>query len=487
MLRVAEPTTSKPPLSWTRRKRLSPESDEAKVEMRSSCCRILVVSTLQQSMATSVLLPTLPILISDTLGMSTTSTGMAFLSLALGSMIGFGLSITASKVFSTAYILQVCFACRAIAGIIHSGISFVPENVSFPMIISSRFIHGLSQASMATCQSWVATRLSPSERQVAVGNLAQSLIIGLIVGPPLGSVLSAMTVWLLPLVNVTYHFSTVLAETVLPGQVIAITSLMLMYFTTSMFHEPKGPMIQNRQNTGVQDHATTFGVCKMFATTVCAQALATFGFVSSESLLSLFLLGAYGWDERQSGFVFLYAAILLLGAMRMYQRAIASTRYLSAIKLFMTLIGLLSVLSTCYATRTISTNTVGSICAFLIGFGCMGMSYGLTIVSANSCLSISLPAHLQAPGNAVKEASNMLARALGPMIATFLLSTDNVRLGTCGIIGAKGMIPNNSDAGGTLFRPCGAHIAFIVLSTSLLLSSFIMLSPLDYAAVVTSK
>jgi DHA1 family tetracycline resistance protein-like MFS transporter len=264
------------------------------------------------------------------------------------------------------------------------------------MLFIARIINGISGASYAAAQAYVADITDDESRARGMGLIGAAFGVGLIIGPAIGaglSVISAATPFIfagvLAAVNLVLAWR-LLPESRRPGAARPSIGRIAM-IRTSLASRTLGPLV-----------AMSF--------------IATFAFVGMEATFALLGAERFGFGPAAMGMLFAFVGVAAaLGQGVLVGRLVA--RYGETQVLLWGLIGTAVGL----ALLAVAFNTAVMLLALLV----LGVFSGLAFATLSALISHAAPDDLQGGVLGVAASSSGLARVFGPILAGALFQYVN--------------------------------------------------------------
>lgn len=438
----AAPLLQTPAGPWETSDASAPAAGKGKEESARNL-RVLLVGIFLQGICNLIYLPTISLLITVTMERQEPVVGYAFGLFGVGCLSAYAVMSQLTARFTIFDILQTCQHIRVVSGVLY-GLVLFDTPLAVPMLLLSRLLQGVSFLYMPLAQTWIAIKLPPEERAPAIAKIGMMAITALALAPLVGGAL----VWLGRLLGCPLR----VGETALPAALVVAVSLYMHRLTSRFSDRSRLP----QRPAGQPSAPFPFG---FYFCCLPALSIAYGGMTSFEVAVPLWCFQAYGWGEEVNvfGLTFGVAAPMLFSGMVYQQFWVGRGERWSLPFKWHILLG------TLFASRLIvnyaDLQSAASWPVWFAGVVIFGFLQINIYVSANTAISLEVPAEHMAFAQGMKEATAFIARALGPMSVSALWAaheTNGLRaLGFC----------EHSHSPGR-FDPCSTHTALIFLTGS---------------------
>ena len=264
------------------------------------------------------------------------------------------------------------------------------------LLFVARIINGISGASYATAQAYVADITTTEGRARGMGLIGAAFGIGFIIGPALGALLSLVSS------STPFFFASGLAA----------LNLVLAWRLLPESRRP-GSITAPMGRFAMMRHALT---SRMLAPLVWLSFLATFAFVGMEATFALLGSDRFGYGPATMGMLFAYVGVAAaVGQGFLVGRVVA--RY-GEVRVMVwglggTAVGL--------AVLAVAFNVV----VVLVALAILGVFSGLAFATISALISHAAPVDMQGGVLGVAASASGLARVGGPILAGVLFEYIN--------------------------------------------------------------
>jgi MFS family permease len=164
-----------------------------------------------------------------------------------------------------------------------------------PMLFVSRTLSGVFGANISTAQAYVADVTTKEGRAKGMGMIGMAFGLGFVLGPAMGGILAKSV------------------DTWAPGAAAALLSAVACTIAATRLPESLPPAMRRAASRGRHPIFELRAALtrREVAGLVLLFFFLIFGFANLESMLSLFLAHRFHYDERESGWVFVYIGVCI--------------------------------------------------------------------------------------------------------------------------------------------------------------------------------
>ena len=259
----------------------------------SRCVAVLALHQLCTPLCATAFVPTLPLLLTQTLGHDVSVVGHLYAVFSTACLVGMLAVAPLMRYASPRAALLLALSLRSAAGALHLAGCARATAASLPLLFASRLAHGLSQSVLVLSAVWVGARVPPHERPRHIGMLGVAQTPGMLLGPSTGSLLAGA-------------LASPLAQAAAPGAVTLALGLLGIAATLVYFDD--GTLLPQASEAEVTARVDRWlvGLCAwyMFASTM--------GLLAFESVLGLALFDMYSLEADAALVVWLPLALSAL-------------------------------------------------------------------------------------------------------------------------------------------------------------------------------
>jgi multidrug resistance protein len=268
---------------------------------------------------------------------------------------------------------------------------------ALPLLFVARIIDGATGGNISTAQAYIADVSTPENRSRSMGLIGAAFGLGFTFGPMIGGVMSHISY------GAPFYFAAALAA----------TNVVLLYFILpeSLSKEYRSsPHIRTRLAEVFQH-----GHGRLFGTIVVTYLFQISGFAIMTTLFALFTEKHFGFDARQTGYVFGFIGIIsvilqggLIGRLvKMFgETALART-------------GLVLL-----AASLAFLPLVASVPALLLACALIAIANGLVNPTLNGLASQMIDRSWQGRAMGLMQSAGSVGRLVGPLLGGWLLMFD---------------------------------------------------------------
>ncbi len=268
---------------------------------------------------------------------------------------------------------------------------------SLPLLFLARIIDGASGGNISTAQAYIADVSTPENRSRSMGLIGAAFGLGFTFGPMIGGIMSRISY------GAPFYFAAVLAA----------VNVVLLYFILpeSLSAEYRSQPHKRSRLAEVFQH----GHGRLFGTIVATYFFSITGFAIMTTLFALFTEKHFGFDARQTGYVFGFIGIIsviLLGGLigrlvKMFgETALART-------------GLLLL-----ALALFSLPLVTTLPMLLLVSAALAIANGLVTPTLNGLASQMIDRSWQGRALGLMQSAGSAGRLVGPLLGGWLLMFD---------------------------------------------------------------
>jgi len=268
---------------------------------------------------------------------------------------------------------------------------------SLALLFVARIIDGASGGNISTAQAYIADISTPENRSRSMGIIGAAFGLGFTFGPMIGGVMSRISY------GAPFYFAAALAA----------VNVVLLYFilpeSLAAEHRSK-PADRSRMNEIFQH-----GHGRLFGTIVATYFFTITGFAIMTTLFALFTEKHFGFDARQTGYVFgfigIISVILQGGLIGRLIKMFGETA-LARSGLLLLSIGLAAL------------QLVPSVSMLLVVSGLIAIANGLSTPTLNGLASQMIDRGWQGRALGIMQSAGSMGRLIGPLLAGWLLTFD---------------------------------------------------------------
>lgn len=268
------------------------------------------------------------------------------------------------------------------------------------MVFAGRILDGITGGNISTAQAYIADVTSRKNRAKGMGLIGAAFGIGFVLGPAIGGILSKFGN------HVPFLFAAAMA----------LCNAIALYFLLPESLKKGAPNAEKRSMSRFTELFDSLTDSRFRMVTLINFLIVT-GFSIMTTSFALYTMNRFGYDPAQNGYLFAYIgllAILIQGGVfgRLADRLGESP--LVTIGCFMLALSL-------FAVPFVGPNS-GGLTALLIGIAFFSIGNSIASPALSSLASKSASEHEQGKALGVMQSGASLARAVGPLIAGYLLN-----------------------------------------------------------------
>ena len=379
---------------------------------KDKCIAYIYLSWFITPIGTQAYMPTMPLLVRDTLDAGVEMLGYVYSVKMFCSVIGFTVLIPLFKCATPRQISLAMLWMRLLSGLLHAAACWAVTSYSLPLLFVRSALHGISLGTIGLAPTWIGRRLDDSEKAKHQTGILGVLALGMALGPALGSGIAV----LLP-----KDAAGRLASQGAPGYVTAVTSLALIVLTHVLFDddEPMSPGSpgakgDERKPKLSAEHKTVTAMTIVIAIT---SFLATLG---AESVQALLFKDMYGYEADGT-----FIAFVAIGISSMFGAGaflwLSKRLSLAALAVLWNVWGVIPLITFIpwwamgefpFVTEYVPYGQV----VFGMFLSFIGSQWSLS--AHNSIISIRLPVEHVATIMPIQQLAGQLGRACGPIFFT---------------------------------------------------------------------
>jgi len=270
------------------------------------------------------------------------------------------------------------------------GYAFAP---SFVWLVVARGMAGVCGANITAAQAYIADVTDERSRAAGMGMLGAAFGLGFVFGPAIGGVLSVHSA------NLPF----------LVAGALAAFNLVLAFF---ILREPRSAAERTHARTLTWEGLVRAVSTPRVLALMILFFVITFGFANLESTFSFYLNRRFGYDRRETSFMFVYIGVLMVLVQGGLVRRLAPRLGERKLILLGTLLMGVGFLLMWYAQESLM---------LYLSITVVAVGNGLNTPSLSSLISRSTSGSDQGGVLGVAQAFGALARVLGPVAGTSLL------------------------------------------------------------------
>jgi DHA1 family tetracycline resistance protein-like MFS transporter len=268
------------------------------------------------------------------------------------------------------------------------------------MLFAGRILDGITGGNISTAQAYIADVTSRKHRAKGMGLIGAAFGVGFVLGPAIGGILSKYGT------SVPFCFA---------GGMALVNAVALYFLLPESVK--KNATVHNAKRTSrvtelfesVRDPAFRY-ITGIYFLVVVAFSIMTTSF-------SLYTLERFGYDAEKNGYLFFYVGILAFLLQGGLFGKLAA--WLGEAKLV--IIGCLMLTTSLFLVPYVGPQN-GGLTGLLLGIALFSIGNSLASPALTSLASKSAHDHDQGKALGIMQSAASLARAIGPVIAGFLLN-----------------------------------------------------------------
>ncbi len=267
------------------------------------------------------------------------------------------------------------------------------------LIFAGRILDGITGGNISTAQAYIADVTTRENRAKGMGLVGASFGIGFVLGPAIGGILSKYGN------SVPFFFA---------GGLSVLNAAALYLFLPESLK--KGRVVGPRTVNRFREVINSFGDARFRIITI-VYALVVVGFSIMTTAFVLFTMKRFGYDAEQNGYLFVYIGVLAViiqgGLFARLSKWLGETRLVA--------IGCLLLTVSLFAVPFVGRKS-GGLVALLIGIAFFSIGNSIASPALTSLASKNASDADQGKALGVMQSGASLARAIGPVIAGYLLN-----------------------------------------------------------------
>lgn len=265
------------------------------------------------------------------------------------------------------------------------------------MVFAGRILDGITGGNISTAQAYIADVTSRKNRAKGMGLIGAAFGLGFVLGPAIGGILS----------KYGNHVPFIFAGA------MAFCNAVALYFFLPESLKKNGTVRKLNRFTELFDSLTD----ARFRMVAIVNFLIVTGFSIMTTAFALYTLNRFGYTAEQNGYLFAYIgvlAVLMQGGVfgRLAERLGES---------ILVVIGCLMLAVSLFAVPYVGPQ-FGGLAGLLVGIAFFSIGNSIASPALTSLASKHAPEHEQGKTLGVMQSGASLARAVGPLLAGYLLN-----------------------------------------------------------------
>ena len=279
------------------------------------------------------------------------------------------------------------------------------------MLFIGRILDGITGGNISTAQAYIADITTKENRAKGMGLIGAAFGLGFIFGPALGGILSRWGI------HVPFFFAGSLC----------FANALLLFFTLPETVTKDHPARQSAAGgRGLGELLQSLKQPKLaFVLSIYFLFIVAFSIMTTS--FSLYTMFRFGYDAQHTGYLFAYVGLIAV----VIQGGLISKLVKRFGELPLVIFGAFCFAISLFAVPFVGP-AAGGLAALLIGGGIFSMGNSLATPTLTSLASKSVGGAEQGTVLGVTQSVASLARAVGPSIAAFLISSNVAHLGADG-------------------------------------------------------
>lgn len=265
------------------------------------------------------------------------------------------------------------------------------------MVFAGRILDGITGGNISTAQAYIADVTSRKNRAKGMGLIGAAFGIGFVLGPAIGGILSKFGI------HVPFLFAAALA----------LCNAIALYFLLPESLKKGEPRRSSNRFAELFDSLAD----TRFRMVTLINFLIVTGFSIMTTAFALYTMNRFGYDAAQNGYLFAYIGILAVliqgGVFGRLADHVGESTLVTA--------GCILLAASLFAVPFVGPQT-GGLAALLIGIAFFSIGNSLASPALSSLASKNAGDHEQGKALGVMQSGASLARAVGPLIAGYLLN-----------------------------------------------------------------
>jgi len=267
------------------------------------------------------------------------------------------------------------------------------------LIFAGRILDGMTGGNISTAQAYIADVTTRENRAKGMGLVGASFGIGFVLGPAIGGILSKYGN------SVPFFFAGALS--------VANAAALYFFLPESL---KKDRVVETRKVNRFREIIDSFGDSRFRLITI-VYALVVVGFSIMTTSFTLFTMKRFGYDAEQNGYLFFYIGILAVviqgGLFARLSKWMGESRLVA--------IGCLLLTASLFAVPFVRPEA-GGLVGLMIGIAFFSIGNSIASPALTSLASKNASDADQGKALGVMQSGASLARAIGPVIAGYLLN-----------------------------------------------------------------
>ena len=270
------------------------------------------------------------------------------------------------------------------------------------MLFVGRILDGITGGNISTAQAYIADITTKEDRAKGMGLIGAAFGLGFVFGPAIGGILSRWGV------EIPFLFAAGLC----------FANALLLYFTLPETVTPDHPArVSAAGGRGLSQLIQSLKNPRLgFVLLIYFLFIVSFSMMTTA--FSLYTMFRFGYDAQHTGYLFAYVGILAV----IVQGGLIGMLVKRFGELLLVIVGALLFAGSLFAIPLVGPAT-GGLLALLIGGGLFSIGNSLSAPSLTSLASKSVGPEEQGSVLGVTQSVASLARAVGPALTAFLISS----------------------------------------------------------------
>lgn len=281
-----------------------------------------------------------------------------------------------------------------------AGFLIVGFATTLAMLFAGRILDGITGGNISTAQAYIADVTSRENRAKGMGLIGAAFGLGFVLGPAIGGILSKYGH------SVPFFFAGGLA----------FANAIALYFFLPESLKKNAADATNRRVNRFAEIFESLGD-PSFRTVTIIYFLVVMGFTVMTTSFSLYTMKRFGYDAEQNGYLFVYIgvlAVILQGGL--FGKLSA---WIGEAKLVV--FGCLMLTASLFAVPFVRPE-YGGLIGLLLGIALFSIGNSIASPALTSLASKNAADHDQGKALGVMQSGASLARAIGPVVAGYLLN-----------------------------------------------------------------
>jgi len=279
------------------------------------------------------------------------------------------------------------------------------------MLFIGRILDGITGGNISTAQAYIADITTKENRAKGMGLIGAAFGLGFIFGPALGGILSRWGI------HVPFFFA---------GSLCFANALLLFFTLPETVTKDHPARTSAAGGRGLGELLQSLKKPKLaFVLSIYFLFIVAFSIMTTS--FSLYTMFRFGYDAQHTGYLFAYVGLIAV----VIQGGLISKLVKRFGELPLVIFGAFCFAISLFAVPFVGP-AAGGLAALLIGGGIFSMGNSLATPTLTSLASKSVGGAEQGTVLGVTQSVASLARAVGPSIAAFLISSNVAHLGADG-------------------------------------------------------